>query len=711
MSWQKTARIGVAVIGIGSAVAVYATMGERTKQTVAPLPQRIDPKAMIESSGNIVQQVRGDKQDYLITADRQLTYEGGATKLVGVKVIVKNRGGHDYTVSGKEASAGPNQKDLRLDGAVRLESNDGFIVTTDAATFNQDSGVMVAPGAVKFEKDRMNGSGIGMTYDKNADILALDDQSHVELRDEHGNVTMAFTSGKATLNRMAHTLALDGMVHALRDQQNIDAMQGVAQLTDDEQHITDIQLRGDSRVAGGGTGVDSMHARDMDLHYADDHQSLQHAALMGGAAVAMTGQKGSKGRQFVGDTLDLTLAPDGSLTKAIGKDNVRLDLPGSADMPARSIKAKALDADGAPGKGLVAAKFTDEVEYREEAGKSTPARTARSRNLNVAMNDDSISNAVFTGAVKFEEQALNAAAAAARYDPMSASLQLSGLEGGVPPHVADEQVTIDANTIDVGLQGRLMKAAGGVKTILRASKAPARGGRGEGAVARDQTKLPSLLKQDQPANANGDSLDYQGASGLAVYSGNATLWQGETAIRADKITIDQTVGDLVAEGNARSTIALDTGTSVAKAAVIRYTDAQHMITYEAAKSATGVVTAQPQLSGTQGDLRGDRIEVHLAAVGGSHLDRLEAYTNVALKLDTRNAAGERLTYVPDDEQYVLTGAGTKAATVVDQCRETTGKTVTFFKGSDRVIVDGNEERRTQTRNGAAPVCKPAPAVR
>src|SRR5579862_1372707 len=188
MSWQKRARLGVAAIGIASAVAVYATMGERTKETVEPPPQRIDPKAMIESSGNVVQKVRGDRQDYLITAERQLTYEGGATKLVGVTVVVKNRGGRDYTVTGKEASAGPNQKDLRLGGGVKLEASDGFTITTDTATFNQDSGVMVAPGAVNFSKDRMTGSGVGMTYDKMSDVLALDDQSHVQLRDEHGNV-------------------------------------------------------------------------------------------------------------------------------------------------------------------------------------------------------------------------------------------------------------------------------------------------------------------------------------------------------------------------------------------------------------------------------------------------------------------------------------------------------------------------------------------
>ena len=89
MKWQKWARFLVAAIGIAAAVVVYATMGERVKPVPATAPARIDPKALIESSGNVVQQVRGTKQDYLIEAERQLTYEGGLTKLVGVKITVR----------------------------------------------------------------------------------------------------------------------------------------------------------------------------------------------------------------------------------------------------------------------------------------------------------------------------------------------------------------------------------------------------------------------------------------------------------------------------------------------------------------------------------------------------------------------------------------------------------------------------------------------
>jgi lipopolysaccharide export system protein LptA len=693
MKWQKWARLLVATIGIAAAVVVYATMGERAKPLPVSEPTRLDPKAVIESSGNVVQQVRGERQDFLIEAERQLTYEGGMTKLLGVKITVRNRGGRDYVVSGREAQAGQNQKQLQLTGGVELKASDGFTVRTENAAFNQDTGLMTAPGGVTFERDRLSGSGTGMSYDKNADILSLVDQSHVALRDEQGKTTLEFTSGKSTLDRMAHTLALDGNVHALRDEQIIEAAQGVARLTADDQRITDIELRGNSKVVGG-SGVDSMSARDMNLHYAPDGRTLEHAQLLGGGAVAMTGQNGSSGRHFFGETLDVLLAPDGSLTKTTGRENVRLDFPASADAPARSIKARTLDADGAAGKGLTAARFADDVDYHEESGKSSAARTARARALAITLDNDAIASAVFTGAVKFDEQGLQAAAGEARYDPTAGSLRLSGAEGGVLPRVADDQVTIDANTIDVALQGRLMKAAGGVKTMLRASK----------------SKLPGLLKQDQPANVNADALDYQGAAGQAIYTGNATMWQGETAVRAEKVVIDQSKGDLLGSGNARSTIVLDTGASVARAADIRYDDAAHTITYASAPNAAGAVATQAQLSGPQGDLRADRIEVILAPEGG-HITRLEAYTNVSLKLDTRSAAGERLTYFADDERYLMSGAGTKAVKVVESCRETTGRTLTFFKSTDRIIVDGNEEIRTQTRNGVSPGCGPPPAPR
>src|SRR2546422_10116941 len=128
MKWQKWGRLLAAIVGIAAAVVVYATMGERAKLVPATAPTRIDPKAVIESSGNVVQQVRGTRQDYLIEAERQLTYQGGSTKLVGVKITVRNRGGRDYVVTGPETQAGGNQKALQPPGGVRLPGEHGLLV-------------------------------------------------------------------------------------------------------------------------------------------------------------------------------------------------------------------------------------------------------------------------------------------------------------------------------------------------------------------------------------------------------------------------------------------------------------------------------------------------------------------------------------------------------------------------------------------------------
>jgi LPS export ABC transporter protein LptC len=367
----------VAIFGIAFAIAVYAAIGERQPATQSARPSRFDPKAVLESIGSKVQQVRLAKQDYVVEADRQLTYEDGSTKLVGVRIKIPQREGRDVMISGNEAQAGKDQKELHLTGAVKLASSDGFEVVTDSASFDQESGVLVAPGAVEFKKGGLSGSGVGMTYDDNQEILSLTEMAHVLMKAEDGTLTTEFTSGAATLARHDH-LELIGNVHALREQQVLEADHGLARLTPDEEHVTFIELRGNSRVAGG-KAFDSMSARDIDLAYSDDGSVLQRVVLNGGGAIAMTGQNGAMGRQFIGDTLSLAFAPDESLTSADGLGSVRVNLPGAAGTPGRTVTSRAFDAKGEPGAGLTSARFTENVEYREEGQRGAAARTAQSR--------------------------------------------------------------------------------------------------------------------------------------------------------------------------------------------------------------------------------------------------------------------------------------------------------------------------------------------
>jgi lipopolysaccharide export system protein LptA len=582
-----------------------------------------------------------------------------------------------------------------------------------------------APGPITFAKGRLTGSGVGMTYDQEDDVVSLLEQAHVRSADESGNVQMEFTAGSALLNRLEDYLSLEGRMHALRDEQIFEADRATARLTADEEAITFIELRGNARVMGGSGTLEAMSARDIDLDYTDDGETLERVLLNGGAALAMKGQDGGTGRRMMGETLDLTLAPDGDVTRAAGREKVRLDLPASDGVPARSVTARLLDAEGEPGRGLTSARFSENVEFREEGQRDAPSRVARSRNLRTTLDNDAIESAIFTGSVKFAEEGLQASGAEARYEPNADRLRIAGTDAGGPPTVTDTQITIEAQTsIDVTLAARRMSAAGMVKTTLRSGSAPAAGGRGAGRTSA--SRLPGLLENTAPANVWAETLEYEGDAGKAVYKGDAGLWQGETAIRAETITIDQKNGDLAALGAARSTLVFENGVSTGRAAEIRYDDAKRVISYisdiPAAPATTRgrgaalpnpplitpVPTAgQALLSGPQGDLRADRIEVMLAR-NGNRLERLEAFTNVSARVDTRVATGARLTYYAEDERYVLVGASPVPVRVIDGCRDTSGKTLTFFKTADRIIVDGNEEIRTQTKSGGP--C-PAPPAR
>jgi hypothetical protein len=112
-----------------------------------------------------------------------------------------------------------------------------------------------------------------------------------------------------------------------------------------------------------------------------------------------------------------------------------------------------------------------------------------------------------------------------------------------------------------------------------------------------------------------------------------------------------------------------------------------------------------QLSGPQGDLRGERIEIVLAKEGNK-VERLDGYTGVTLKLDKRTAVGSRLTYYASEERYVMSATGTTRVKVTDvktaasgavTCSETVGRTLTFYKSTDTISVDGNDQNRTETQ--------------
>jgi lipopolysaccharide export system protein LptA len=126
--------------------------------------------------------------------------------------------------------------------------------------------------------------------------------------------------------------------------------------------------------------------------------------------------------------------------------------------------------------------------------------------------------------------------------------------------------------------------------------------------------------------------------------------------------------------------------SVATSRDLKYEDATRRLTY----------TGNAHMSGPDGDMTASRIELYLKS-SGDELERAEAYDNLTLREQNRETKGSKMIYTTANETYVITGTPVK---IVDQCkRETIGRTLTFNKGTDSVVVDGNSQIRTQTKGG------------
>jgi LPS export ABC transporter protein LptC len=704
--WQRRARLVIAVFAVIFAVVVFFAFERRTHRPASAPDPRMTPGVALESTGGHFERFKLSREDLTVDYEKLLTYPDGKTKLLGVRITSTNRSdGRTFVVTGKEAQVHENPTTYAIDGDVNLIASDGLTAKSEHATYADGDDTVRAPGPVVFAKGRMSGSGVGMEYNKAADVMTILEQAVVHIKaDEKGAGAAEVTSGSAAFARRDKYVKFDRVMRVERGKEVIEADNGVAHLSADDKRIESFELHEHARLTGAQAaagGLQGMSGRDMHLAYAPDGEALQHVLVAGDAVIQLAGEAGKPGRQLSSNAIDISLAPDGSTPTALaGRERVQLTFPAEPGVAARTIRANSVDAIGEPGRGLTKAHFSDNVEYRETGG--TIDRTTRSAALDVTLKPglSTIDEAKFVGRTRFVDGKMTAVAAVARYAPEKGHLELSGTEppGNAVPHVANEQIAIDAATIEVTLAGPKIVASGKVRSVLQPAKKGQRAADG-----KPETKMPSMLKQDQPVNVTGDDLDYDGTSSKAVYRGAAQLFQADTTIRADTISIDDKSGDLTASGTVATIVTLDqvkkdqpkgapSGAAKIKERVQSIGRADNFAYEEATRRAT--YSGSAHLTGPEGDMTADKIELYLKP-SGDELDRAEAYDGVTLRETARKTTGSRVSYFAADERYVVTG---RPVTIVDECGyETAGRTLTFQKATDTILVDGEKQFRTYTK--------------
>jgi lipopolysaccharide transport protein LptA len=714
-SWQRRARLVLVLFIAIFGLVVFFAIRERRVPAAPDTIEPFDPSAVVETTGAHVVQTRGGREEFRIEAERYLSYPDGSLRMPAsangtrVTVTVTGRAGRDFVLSGREAEVGPNQSVATISGEVQLAGSDGLAVAAEQATYEQAAEIIRIPGPLTFRRGRLAGSGAGGLYEREADVLRLLDEARLTVAPDAGGAGgVDLTAGAAALERGTHTIRFDGGLHAVQNGQVVEADGALAHLRPDDSGLERLELRGNSRITGapGAAGsLRAMRAADMDLSYAANGQTLERVALREGAHVEV-GAPGASQR-LAARTIAIALAPDGdTLTRLDAQDGVMLDLPAEGGAPSRQIRAATLESRGDDSRGLTHARFAGGVDFREQGaggqGATPLARQARADTLDLALRVGlaDIETARFSGRFRFTEPPLAAEAPEAVYDTGRGTLDLRGRPGTADPvpHVADDRVAVDAERILLALDDRRLTGEGDVRSVFQPAAGPDRTAEG--------VRMPGLLSAEEPVNVTAARLEYDGGAGRAVYTGEARLWQGDTQLQGDRLELDEHTGNLTVTGSVRSVLMLEQVDERTKAVerVATTAAAGELVYDEAARRAT--YTTRAQVHGPQGHVRGDTLELFLDPTGRG-LERAEAYGAVTAQVDHRTATGTRLTYLAADERYLMHGAPVRMVEkTATECRETTGRALTFFKSTDTISVDGRDVPTYTRVKGDCPERRP-----
>lgn len=721
--WQRYLRTAVGLAAVAVAGMVALTLRERRPVGVAPPAASTEPGTVVESAGGRTLRVNREHEDVRIEYQRLTTYTDGTSRMFGVTVVTERAGGRTFTVTGDEGRSGQKESTLDLTGHVRVVSSDGIDIRTDAASYAEQDGTVRAPGAVSFTQGRTSGHATGFRYDKTADTLAL--LSDVEMHVAQGATSPeappgtppAGASGQdikirahsAEYRRPARTMRFDGAARAVRGSQVVEGETLTALLDAAADKIEQLTVTGGGRLADTAPspgGLQSLSGKDIDLTYQPSSSTLDRVRVVGAGRLTMAAQRGP-GSEIVAESISIRMAPDGTTPMTLDASaRVAVSLPPDRNTNTplkRTVTADEMTGRGDDGKGITRARFEGNVVFSERGGATE--RTAHAGALDVAVSTGlgSVDDARFSRRVRFDDGALTAEAPAATYQVSQGSLSLRSGGETAAPHLKNDRISVTARELDVVLDGPGIEAKGEVKSEIRPSSRPEKGQgdqRGSGAA-----KMPSMLKADQPVSIAAETLSYDGRASRATYRGSAQLWQGDTTIRAAELVLDEKSGDLTGTGSVATSIGLRRARQAtppspatasrddAPATRTRTTaTAQNLRYEEGARTAT--YTGRAHMTGDQGDMTAAKIELYLNP-SGEELERVEAYDAVTLQDRNRRTTGNRLTYLAEGERYVVTGS---PVTIVDECeRETIGRTLTFDRVSDKLVVDGSERARTRTK--------------
>lgn len=648
------------------------------------------------------------------------------------------------------------------DQTVPAQLKDPIHLESEGLVFNKNTGDATATGRVVFETPQASGSAVGIDYIANTGTMNLlssvamtirrpqpldlsasrgvitkaprlivlntvhlarerqrmqSDQATFFLREDNtverilaeGNVESEFAGKPPSRNskqaEASDTNSAERNAHARSDRAEMF-------LTGTRNLLTTAILRGNVQLRTAGSQPSDATAGRVTLHFAgqqilqtvhaEDGVRLTQKNGAGGtgplAASAGKSASSSKG----GQDIEMT-AP---VMDFLIKDGRLLDRAETSGPPQIVITQPATNQKTVVTASKFTARFTNKNRLATLHGEpdakivsskmGAPGQTDRvstSQMLDVAfLPEGGISSIAQTGAFTYVDGPQKAWAQHGEYTTADEMLVLSG-----SPRVVDTGMATTAQTIRVNRATGDAVAEGNVKSSYSDLKVQPGGG---------------MLASSDPIHVTSRSMTAHHSPSIAVYSGDARLWQNANLIEGPTLQFDRDKRSLFAQASptqAVSTVLAQVDKS-GKVTPVRITSA-HLDYADAERKMflNGGVT----VIGSDATMTADRMTVILrprsespvAASPGmpGQVDRIVAEEKVVVTEPTRHATGERLVYTAAEDKFVLTGGPSSGPpSIFDAERgKTTGDSLTFYKRDDRVLVEGNKTSPTVTRTQVA----------
>jgi len=434
------------------------------------------------------------------------------------------------------------------------------------------------------------------------------------------------------------------------------------------------------------------------------HSSVGHASGQAG---------GSQDIEMTAPVMDFTVKDGRLLEQAVtsGPPQIVITQPNAGQktvVTAGKFTANFTDKNrlatlhGEPDAKIVSSTIVSSAGAGNSNVKPQPDRVSTSKLLDVVfLPEGGVSSITQSGSLAYVDGTEKAWAQRGEYTTADQMLVLNGL-----PRVVDNGMTTTAQTLRLNRATGDAFAEGNVKSTYSDLKAQPDGG---------------MLASSDPIHVTSRSMTAHKSSAVAVYTGDARLWQDANIVEAPTLQFDRDHRSLVAQGTSSQPVStvlvqVDKAGKVTPVRItsarLNYTDADRTIFLDGgvtAKATDATITG-PQMTvflkarsqsqaGSQGTMSAP-LSSPLSTPG--QVERIVAEHGVVITQPTRHANGEKLVYTAANDQFVLTGVAENLPSIFDAERgKITGDSLTFYRHDDRVLVEGKDTSPTVTRTHVA----------